>query len=341
MRRKLAILLSLAMILTLLVACADPAPAPAPAAAPAAAAPTAFEGEIAFVAYYTGIPFWNDGLDGMEAAAAHLGINFCRTRNFHGPLDGSPAEQSRIIDELVAGGIRGLVVYAACGYGVTAALNRAMAAGVPVVLEMFGVDDDNAFLGVLGGSAQGIGATGGAFLAEQLGGVGQVGILTIPAVPSVWERAMGYVDYLSQFPGIEIIEPMVNTDAGPDIALERTIALIQANPGIRALVGTDSVGGAAAARAVLETGRDDIIIVGMDRDADLLGYIQDGVVAATVATKCFSTKWLAVHYIYWILNDLIRDVPDWRAANIDPMPRYTDTGSMLITQNNVHFFIGN
>ena len=337
MKKGLSVLLVLALVFAL-AACASPDQG---GSAPEGyAASGGFEGEIAYVSYFTSIPYWVDGLRGMEAAASVLGVDFDRTRNFYGPLDGSGIDQARVIDELVAKGVKGIIVSPADNDAIAAACKRAMDAGIPVVMVISGITDQSAYFAELGGSNFNVGVTGGEYIARELGGSGKVGILTIPGVPVHQERTAGYLETLAKYPGIEVVQPLVDTQAGPDEALARTIALIQANPDIKALIGTDSVGGAAAARAVIETGRvGDIIIIGMDRDQDLLGYIDDGVVTATVASKSFTTKWMAFHYVYWLINDYMEDVSDWRAANVDPVPRVTDTGNMLITQDNVHLFL--
>ena len=328
MKKVFPILLVIIMAFALLTACGQSEAAPA------------FEGEIAYVSYYTSIPYWNDGLRGLEAAAKVLGVNFDRSRNFYGPLDGNGQEQARIIDELVAKGVKGLVISPVDNDAIAGSCKRAMDAGIPVVMVISGITDKSAYFAELGGSNYNVGVTGGEYIANLIGGSGKIGVLTIPSVPVHQERTAGYLETLGKYPGIEIAEPLVDTNAGPDEALARTIALIQANPDLKALIGTDSVGGAAAARAVKETGKvGEIVIVGMDRDADLLGYIDEGVVTATVASKSFTTKWMAMHYVYWILNDYMKDVDDWKTANVDPVPRVTDTGNMLITQENIGMFL--
>jgi ABC-type sugar transport system substrate-binding protein len=82
-----------------------------------------------------------------------------------------------------------------------------------------------------------------------------------------------------------------------------------------------------------------IKVVGMDRDVDLLNYIKDGVVTATVASKSFTTKFMALHYVYWLRNDFMSGYLDWKAAGINPIPTITDTGNMIITQDNIQFFL--
>ena len=258
------------------------------------------DGEIAYVTYYTSVPYWIDGLRGLEAAAKQLGINFNRNKNFYGPADGNGQEQARIIDELVAKGVKGIIVSPADGDAIIGACRNAMKKGIPVITVISGINDRDAYYGELGGTNYNVGVTGGNYVADLIGKKGKVGILTIPGVPVHDQRSTGYLETFAKYPNIEVL-PLVNTDADPNKGQERAAALIQANSDLKALIGTDSVGGAAAARAVKEAGKvGDIMVLGMDRDEDLLGYIKEGIVTATVASKSFTTKYMAMHYIYWI-----------------------------------------
>ncbi len=300
------------------------------------------DGEIAYVAYYTTVPYWNDGLRGMEAAAEDLGISFDRTKNFYGPTDGSGAEQARIIDELVAKGVKGIIVSPADGDSILGACENAMKNGIPIITVISGMNDTSTYYGELGASNYNVGVTGGTYAAGLIGGQGKVGILTIPGVPVHDQRAQGYVETLKSYPGIEVL-PLVNTDADPAKGQERAAALIQANPDLKVLIGTDSVGGAAAARAVKEAGKVGVIkVIGMDRDEDLLGYIKEGTVTASVASKSFTTKYMAMQYMYWILNGTMEDIGPGVSDvenGIAPVPLVTDTGTMVIDSSNVDLFL--
>jgi ribose transport system substrate-binding protein len=314
-------------------------PAAATTAPSEAAAKPAFEGEIAYVTYYTSVPYWIDGLRGLEAAAKDLGISFDRTKNFYGPTDGNPQEQAKVVEELVAKGVKGIIISPVDANALIEPCKKAMAKGIPVICVINAVADPTAYYAELGGKNYNVGVTGGDYIANLIGESGKIGILTIPGVPVHDERSQGYLETFKKYPNITVL-PLVNTDANPDTALQRAAALIQANPDIKALIGTDSVGGAAAARAVKEAGKvGEIKVLGMDRDADLLGYIKDGVVTATVASKSFTTKWMAMHYMYWILTDKMKDVSDWKKAGINPVPKYTDTGNMIIDSSNVDIFL--
>ena len=341
-KKLLALLLVLLLAMTCFAACGGDGPAPAESGDEGGAPAVTVDGEIAYVSYYTTIPYWNDGLRGLEAAAEKLGISFDRTKNFYGPTDGSGAEQARIIDELVAKGVAGIILSPADGDATIGACQNAMDKGIPVLTVISGLNDDSVYYGELGGSNYNVGVTGGKYLADLIGGEGKVGILTIPGVPVHDQRSQGYIDTLSEYAGIEVL-PLVNTDADPAKGQERAAALIQANPDLVALIGTDSVGGAAAARAVKEAGKaGEIKVIGMDRDEDLLGYVKEGTVTASVASRSFTTKYMAMHYMYWILTDSIEDIGAGAGnmrAGLPPVPAVTDTGNMIIDADNVDLFL--
>jgi ribose transport system substrate-binding protein len=340
-KKTLALLIVLMMVLSVFSACGGGAEEPVIEDGNGGGQVT-IDGEIAYVTYYTTVPYWNDGLRGLEAAAADLGISFDRTKNFYGPTDGSGSEQARIIDELVAKGVKGIIVSPADNDSILSACENAMKKGIPVITVISGMNDPSTYYGELGASNFSVGVTGGNYAAKLIGGSGKVGILTIPGVPVHDQRAKGYVDTLAAYPGITVL-PLVNTDADPAKGQERAAALIQANPDLKVLIGTDSVGGAAAARAVKEAGKaGEIVVIGMDRDKDLLGYIKEGLVTASVASKSFSTKYMAMNYMYWILTDQMEDIGPGvtnMANGIAPIPLVTDTGTMVIDSSNVDLFI--
>jgi ribose transport system substrate-binding protein len=376
--KKFLTFVSLIVVLTMLAACA-PAPtaeaaapatsapaaevaapaatdaptAAAPAPAPAASAPegtyaSKSDGtpqEYAFVAYVTTIPYWNDEMAGCEAAAKLLGA----TCKLYGPTDLDAQSQAKVVDELVAKGEAGIIISPIDPDVLAAPAQRAMAAGIPVVMAISDVNapvfpvKDAADYGWLGGLNKNVGITGGTYIGDNLcKGVTecQVGILTMSGVTVHEERKTGYVETLAKYPNIKVVE-IADTKADPNIGLQKAAEIIQKYPNLNVLIGTDSVGGAAAARAVQEAGMvGKIKILGMDRDVDLLNYIKDGTVTATIASKSYTTEFLAVHYLYWIKNGIMMDgYLDWKGSGVNPIPSVTDTGNMLIDQSNVQNFL--
>ena len=291
-----------------------------------------------YIAYVTSIPYWNDGRRGLDKACELLGVSY----NFSGPVEFDAQAQARAVEEAIAKGVDGIILSPADPDVLAGPAEKAMAAGIPVVMVISDVNSElgKGSYGWLGGLNYNVGVTGGTFAAEKLlKGKGKVGILTMPGVTVHEERKSGYVDTFAKYPGIEVVE-IVDTRADPAVGLDKAAAVIQKHPDLKLLIGTDSVGGAAAARAVQEAGKvGEIFIIGMDRDQDLLNYIKEGIVTATIASKSFTTKFMALHYLYWINHNIMQDASDWKQAEINPVPSITDTGNMVINQENVDFFL--
>lgn len=298
--------------------------------------------KYALVVYVVGEPYWNDEFAGCEAAAKLLGVE-CK---LYGPTDVDSQTQASIVDQLVASGIDGIILSPFDADVLAGPAERAMAAGIPVVTVISDINSPRGTgtYGWLGGDNIGVGVVGGTYIADNLCknvDPCEVGILTIASVSVHEQRKQGYVDTLAKYPNIKVVE-IADTHSDPNVALQKAAEMIQKYPNLKVLVGTDSVGGAAAARAVTEASKVGVIkIIGMDRNADLLKAIQDGTVTATLASKSFTTEFIALHYVYWYRNNFMGTYLDWKKAGIIPLPQYTDTGSMIIDKNNVQLFLPN
>ena len=81
-----------------------------------------------------------------------------------------------------------------------------------------------------------------------------------------------------------------------------------------------------------------IKIVAMDRNDDMLPYIEDGTIYGAVAQKSYFEAFLGVQMLHWQNTDEFKVVPDWKAAGINPLPEIVNTGVMTITKANVAQF---
>ena len=162
-------------------------------------------------------------------------------------------------------------------------------------------------------------------LAQAIGGKGKVILGTFPA-PSTLERVEGYKQvFAEKYPDIEVVD-VVNDKADPSYAPTAYLQAIQANPDIVGIGGTDGDSGKGAAIAVNEAGRKDIKIVAMDRNDDMLPYIEDGTIHGAVAQKSYLEIFLAFHMMHWQNTDALKVLPDWKAAGINPLPERVETG---------------
>lgn len=289
--------------------------------------------EYIFLSIVTQVPFWVDYRNAMKDLEELMGIK----ATFTGPLDFDTAAQARQLDELIARRPAGILIFPGDPATLAPGVERAVEAGIPITTCIGDIPDSprSTFLGINGVQA---GRVGGEMLAQAIGGKGKVILGTFPA-PSTLERVEGYKQvFAEKYPAIEVVD-VVNDKADPSYAPTAYLQAIQANPDIVGIGGTDGDSGKGAAIAVSEAGRvGDIKIVAMDRNDDMLPYIEDGTISGAVAQKSYLEIFLAFHLMHWQNTDALKVLPDWRSAGINPLPERVETGVMQITRENVSQF---
>jgi ribose transport system substrate-binding protein len=217
-------------------------------------------------------------------------------------------------------------------------MKRAMKEGIPVVCVNSDVTDQSARYGFVGPNNRTVGQTGGQIVVDLLKGKGNVAIMTVPGIEVHESRKGGYLDILEKYPDIKVLD-IVDDKSDPAYGLTVANQLIQAYPDLDLIIGTDATAGAAIARALKETGQDGkIMCVAMDRDQDMLPYVEDGTITATLAQNSVMEEWMATHFLYWLTNNTIPEFADWREAAAPQAPKYTDIGVSVVTKDNVKFY---
>jgi len=291
--------------------------------------------EYVFLSCVTQVPFWADHRKGLDDAAKALGVK----TTFTGPLDFDTAGQARQLDEIVARNPAGLLIFPGDAAALAGGIDRAVDAGIPVAMIIGDVPQSkrSVYLGISNFEA---GMVGGEMLAQAIGGKGKVLLGTFPA-PAVLERVEGYkAVFKDKYPEIEVVD-VVNDKADPSYAPTAYAQAIQAHPDVAGIGGTDGDSGKGAALAVNEAGKKgEIRIVAMDRNPDMLPFIEDGTIEGAVAQKSYVESFLAVHLLHWLNTNAMKVVPDPAAAHVNPLPEKIVTGVMRVTKDNVAQFKG-
>ena len=76
----------------------------------------------------------------------------------------------------------------------------------------------------------------------------------------------------------------------------------------------------------------------MDRNDDMLAKVEDGTIVGSVVQKSYDEMWLACWMLFWLNHNVLKPVPDWRAAAINPLPEQIITGVWPLTKQNVGQF---
>jgi ribose transport system substrate-binding protein len=289
--------------------------------------------EYVFLSVVTQVPFFADHKAGLADVGKALKVK----TTFTGPLDFDTAGQARQLDEIVARKPAGILIFPGDANALVGGINAAVEAGIPVGLLIGDVPQSKRTFHI-GISNQEAGRVGGEMLAQAIGGKGKVLLGTFPA-PATLERVEGYKSiFKEKYPGIEVVD-VINDKADPSYAPTAYAQAIQAHPDVVGIGGTDGDSGKGIALAVNEAGKKGAIkIVCMDRNADMLPFIEDGTIFGSVAQKSYTESYLGVYLLHWLNIGAIKLARDPRAAGINALPESITTGVIRVTKENVAQF---
>jgi ribose transport system substrate-binding protein len=162
-------------------------------------------------------------------------------------------------------------------------------------------------------------------LAEAIGGKGAVYInSTNPNVSSVQGREQGFKEVMEkEFPEIRVIGPDYNLD-DPNTAAQQTAAVLEREPELAGVFGTNVFSAQGAGTAVVNAGLGgQVQVVAYDATQFAIELLNKGVVSLVLAQKPFDMGYLAVQFA----------AAD--AAGVTSLPRRVETGFAIIDKDNV------
>jgi ribose transport system substrate-binding protein len=338
MKHKLYFLIAtLVAISMVLVACA-PQPAAPVAEEPVAEAPAEVEQPVApeeyiYVSAMGNLEFFNAHKFGWRWAGEQLGV----TTSYVGPAEYDMVAMVAAFDLAIAKNPAGI-----CVFGVepvlTPSINKATEAGIPVVT-ILGDLPESKRIAFVGSSQFDLGYTGGARLAEALGGRGQVAILSIPGVKMFDDREDGFRAAFEAFPDIEVVA-VGDTKADTVTAISVAKDIMLRFPDLAAFVGTDSTGGIGAATAVEEAGRvGEVKTVAMDRNSDVLEMIRNGTLTGTVAQDDAAMAFWCLQTLYNFNHNQAPLTSDNLAAGVSTGPVNVFMSVNYVDATNLEYFL--
>lgn len=143
-------------------------------------------------------------------------------------------------------------------------------------------------------------------LCEKLEYSGKIIVLVgTKGAPCHEDRALGAKDVIAKYPDMEIIEIAYDEDI-VEKAYNFTKEFLIRYKDIAGIVCCNMSNPVGAARAVLEAGREDeIVIVGMDHDQEALQYLRDGIIYALGVQDCYSIGFDTVQVAVKIADGLL------------------------------------
>lgn len=348
MKKLWVLLLTLVLVLSL-VGCTVPdgstSPAPeTPAAetkAPAAEAeaPAADNSEVSdalgeyyMITFMSGIDYWKGCFEGFERAAKAVGA----TAIYTGSPEADFAAEVDVLNQVIAKNPKGIALTCVDPDAFVDPIQAAIDAGIPLVT--FDSDSPNSNrYAYLGTGNEAAGAAAAKYMAEAIGGSGEVGIVYFAGSQNQEERASGFEKYMAaNYPNIKVL-PRVHGGDDETSSSAAAASLITANPNIKGIFGVNAWMGLGVGNAIEEADKvGQICGVAFDTDSGVLDYIESGTLSASVVQGTQQMGYWSFQFLWAMNTDAVID--DWADKGLAPVPGAVDTGVSMATKDNVHLF---
>ena len=222
-------------------------------------------------------PFYIGMLKGVRARAGELGFDVATVSSNEDKL-----KQINGVQDLVAKGVKGILISPIDAVGVNAAYDAAAAAKIPIVSLARGSTSPNQTIHVAMDEVQ-VGRDIAEWTAKKLDGKGKVAMLLGPSgAPTFRNLAQGYTEVMAKYPDIQIV---FKTD-GPltrERGLKNTEDALVAHPDLKAIYAANDDLALGAMQAVLAANRNgQTIVTGMNGVPPALRAVKEGNIAMTV-----------------------------------------------------------
>ena len=179
------------------------------------------------------------------------------------------ADQTAQVENFLTSGVDALIICPVDSAGIAGAVKKANAAKVPVFTADIAAQGGDVVCHVASDNVQG-GRLAGEYLAKLLGGKGKVVIIDHPVVTSVQDRTRGFMEAISKYPGIQVVDRPPG-DGVRDKAMAVTETMLQKHPDLAGIFAINDSTALGALKAVESMGRTNVVIVGYDGDDSLSG----------------------------------------------------------------------
>ena len=282
------------------------------------------------VTFLAGIDYWKSAIKGFEDAAAEMDVSV----EYRGATQYDVHEQITVLEQVIARKPAGIAISAIDPYKLNTTINKAVEAGIPVVLFDSDAPSSKA-LSFIGTNNYGAGEISAHKMADLLNGKGKVAVITLPNQLNHQERTDGFVETIrSEYPEMDVVA--IKDGKGDELYSEEvTVEIMKNNPELKGIFATEANGGVGIAEAV-QTNKEnnDVKVISFDTDKPTLDKIREGSISATVAQGTWNMG-------YWSLEFLFQQNKESDMQQDHQLPGYVDTGVSIVTKENLHEFYAN
>ncbi|GAA0899832.1 ABC transporter substrate-binding protein [Pseudonocardia zijingensis] len=271
LRQRLLVASGLVLACTVATACSEGDPVTAERGGPGAKVET-----IGLMVQDLSNPFFQSMANGVQAAAEKIGatVNVQDGRQDLGA-------QNEQIDAFIQQQIDVLLINAVDSDGIGPAVDRAKEAGIRVVAVDVAARGAEAQVTLDNTAAGNLACT---YLADQIGGAGDILLINGTPISSVQDRVTGCKQALQNYPQISIVAEQ-NGDNGRAEALTIATDMLTAHPDVKGIFGINDPTALGATLAAQQAGIGGLVIVGVDASPEAVAELQkpDSMFEATAA----------------------------------------------------------
>lgn len=282
------------------------------------------------------INYWKSVDSGFEEAATAIGV----TAQLRGPDNFDPAAEEAEFEKAVAANPAGILISVSDAALMTPEINKAIAAGIPVITVDSDAPGSNRLMFV-GTNNLEAGRLGGERLVYKLNGKGNVVFFSNPGQPNLDERLKGYKDVLASHPDIKIVEVFnIKGDSGSAFDEAQRLAALTGKDKIDAFVSLESTSGKDFTDVLRRANATDRTVIAMDVNPETLNLVNLGDIDSTISQRPYTMGYVGLRMLASIHHSLPKQfATDYGSDPHSPYPVFLDTGTALVDKTNVDRFV--
>jgi len=263
--------------------------------------------------------FWLKVKAGADAAARDLQVDVI----WKGPQSELEiAAQIAMVEDNINKKVDAIVLAACDTRGLIPSIEKALAAGIPVVTIDSGVESDLPASFIATDNVLGA-AMAADKLAALVGGVGKVACVPIvPGAATSIMREQGFRDALAKYPGLQLVAVQYS-QSEVATAMAVTENFLTANPDLAGIFAASEAGTIGCAQALISRGlAGKVKLVGFDASPDQVKLLKAGVIHALIVQNPFQMGYQGVRAAVTLIKG-------------GQVEKRIDTGVTIVTLENV------
>lgn len=236
---------------------------------------------------------------------------------------GNLQKQVSQIEDVIQRKVAGIVLVPASSDGTVPVVEKAIAAGIPVINDGIATKSDK-ITGFVGEPSYVMTELLAAYAADKLEGKGDLAMLSGPSGLDLTRfRVDGFKDYVNKFPEMKVVAEKFTSTATAE-ALTTMQDFLQSQPNIKAVYAFNGPIAIGAVQALRAAGKKpgDVLVLTTDMEPETERLIKDGWIAATVVSQPVTMARLAVQRAI-------------EASEGKAIPKETLTQATMITKANM------